>query len=327
MELNKVFVHHLVKFSKQPKPSGFPLEVLTTRHNLDSPIVQNEVNRPGMSLFGFYDFFAHERVQIFGRGEAAFLKKVIDKKEHEILQKFFSYKIPAIFFSHGHKPDSIFLDTAESKQVPVFVTSLPTAKLTSKIYDFFDQSIFIKEVIHGVMMEVYGSGVLIKGPTGIGKSECALELIERGHRFIADDIVNIKKLKNNTLLAYPSSLLSKNMEIKGIGVIDISQLFGVRSVLSDKGIDFIINLEEFQSEKEYDLTGMEEHKSTFLEIDVPVVLIPVRQGSNLPILIETATMNERLKQSGHHAAKEFNRRLMNRVAGNRRKENDGTAIL
>ncbi|BBM88622.1 HPr kinase/phosphorylase [Spirochaetota bacterium] len=295
--------------------ANLELRLITKNHVLTRSLNHHAVNRPGMNLFGFFRYFAHDRIQVFGRGEHKYLDELCQKKELTHLKKFLSYPIPFIIFSHNNTPHKSFIDLAEQHQIPIAVSSFPTLKLVHSIHNFFDDSIIVKEVHHGVMMEIYGSGVLLQGATSIGKSECALELLERGHRFVADDVVNIKRIKGNTLVGYPSPMLATHMEFNGIGIINVAHLFGVKSILREKEIELVICIEKYDSAREYDLIGLEHKTHTILDVELPMIVIPAKVMSNIPILIETATINERLKKTGYNTAKEFNKRIMKHITG------------
>lgn len=272
-------------------------------------IKKNQTNRPGLNLFGFFKFFAYERIQIFGKGEYEYLKVLSKNQELDSVKAFFDYKISTVVFSHNNKPPQPFLDMANQNKVPVLISSQDTSTLIDWIYEFFSEYLFVKQVVHGLMMEIFGYGVLMKGSAQTPRSECALELIERGHRFVADDVVNVKLLKDKKLLAYTSNLISHHMEIKGIGIINVAHLFGVKSILMRKQIDLVIELEAYDKAKDYDFIGDSEQSETILGIKIPKITIPFSHAGILPILIETATMNYRLKMTGYDTASEFKKKL------------------
>jgi HPr kinase/phosphorylase len=293
------------------KNTNLSLKCTAGKEGLDNVIESSEVNRPGLSLGGFFDFFAFDRIQVFGRGESIFLKKNHDTAKFENVKKLLSYKIPCCIFSYDELPPQSFLDIANEKRIPVLTSSLKTGDLLATLFQELS-SVFAKTAtLHGVLVEVFGIGILIKGKSGIGKSETALELIERGHRLVADDTIEIRNIQDKFLEGKGTRVISHHMEIRGIGIINVKSLYGVRAIRDEKKIQLVIELEEWDPEnpKEFDRIGVEEKFIEILGIKVNYLLIPVMPGRNIPILIETAAMNQRLKVMGINAAKEFNREL------------------
>lgn len=290
-----------------------PLRPVTGEDTLQKVITSYDINRPGLALAGDYDFFDYEKLQIFGRGEYHYLLKIVNNNELWSIEKFFSYPVSCCIFSHGHEPPSIFIDLAEEAKVPVLVSPLPTSIMTARLTKVLEDVFAPRTSIHGVLVEVFGIGILIIGKSGVGKSECALELIERGHRLVADDVVEIRSISNTLLIGSGADLIRHHMEIRGLGIINIKQLFGVGAIRDKKQVQLVVALEEWDEKKEYDRLGMEEAFYTILGVDVPMLTIPVKSGRNIPILIETAAMNFRLAKLGYNTLKELNRELMNRI--------------
>ncbi|MFC1503905.1 HPr(Ser) kinase/phosphatase [Spirochaetota bacterium] len=304
----KVPIRKLLEFSDKGEHS-LKIRVVSGEKGLDNVITTIFINRPGLNLFGFYEKFAFERVQIFGAGEAAFLDKLVKEKSFTNLEKFFSFKIPCCIFSHNYNvPDSI-KNISEKKDIPILVSALDSTILINNIEYIFSYEVAPRTMIHGVMIEVFGIGVLITGESGVGKSECALELIERGHRLISDDVVDIRLLADDSLVGFGSKLIKHHMEIRGLGILNIAHLFGVGSIRDSKNIDIIINLEKWDEDKQYDRLGLDDETQSILDKKITKIDIPVRPGRNIPIIIETAAMNYRLKCMGYHSAKEFNKRV------------------
>jgi len=294
------------------------LRIITGEATLRKTITTNDINRPGLALAGDYDFFDYEKLQVFGRGEYHYLLKIVNNNDLSIIDKFFHYPISCCIFSHGHEPPSPFVERAEQADVPILVSSLPTNVMTTRITKILEDAFAPRTSIHGVLVEVFGVGILIVGKSGVGKSECALELIERGHRLVADDVVNIHSISNTLLIGGGAKLIRYHMEIRGLGIINIKQIFGVGAIRDKKQIQLVVNLEEWDVKKEYDRLGMEESVYTILGVGVPLHVIPVKPGRNIPILIETAAMNYRLSKLGFNTAKEFNRELMSRIEEERK---------
>jgi HPr kinase/phosphorylase len=281
------------------------------RPGLVREIAVTEINRPGLELGGFYENFAWQRIQIFGRGENAFLRKLASEGRREALQALFSYEIPCCVFTHSLEPTTDFAEIAEGSRCPVLQTDLGTSEFTMRILRVLSTIFAPKKTVHGTLVEVFGIGVLIQGDSGVGKSESALALIERGHRLIADDAVEIRRVSGNILLGTGAQVVSHHMEIRGLGIINITHLFGVGAIRDKKQIQLVAEMETWDPEKSYDRIGAEENTVEILGVHVPLVVIPIKPGRNIPVIIETAARNERLKKMGYYSAKEFNRNVMN----------------
>ena len=287
------------------------LRCIGGRKGLSREIIIPDLNRPMGAIMGFYEIFAHQRIQIFGRGEALCLNRIITDKKTETIKQMFTYKMPCCIFTHKIDPDKIFLKIADDAQCPVLQTDLSTSEFCVRISRILTDIFAPRQTMHGVLVEVYGVGILILGDSGVGKSETALELIKHGHRLVADDVVNIQCVNGNILLgAGANKIIAHHMEIRGIGIINITHLFGVGAIRDRKQIQLVVMLEEWDSEKNYDRIGMEENLMELLGVRVPKLDIPVKPGRNIPIIIETAAMNERLKSMGYNAAKEFNQNIL-----------------
>jgi HPr kinase/phosphorylase len=287
--------------------------VVTDEKTLEREISTYDINRPGLALAGDYDYFDYDRIQVFGRGEYHYLMKIVKKKELASVVKFFEYPVTCCVFSNGHEPPRPFTEMAVKTGVPVLVSPLPTNVLTMRLTKILQDVFSPKTSIHGVLVEVFGVGILIIGRSGVGKSECALELIERGHRLVADDVVDIQSIADTLLIGSGAKLIRHHMEIRGLGIININHLFGVGAIRDKKQIQLVVSLEEWDAKKEYDRLGLEESTYTILGVDVPMLTIPVKPGRNIPILIETAAMNFRLHKLGYNTAKEFNKKLMKSI--------------
>ncbi len=289
------------------------LRIITGERTLQKTISTYDINRPGLTLAGDYDFFDYEKIQVFGRGEYHYLVKLINNHELESIKRFFSYPVSCCIFSHGNEPPPLFLDMAEQAEVPILVSSLPTNTMNTRLTKILEDAFAPRTSVHGVLVEVFGVGIQIVGKSGVGKSECALELVERGHRLVADDVVDIRSISDTLLIGSGAKLIRHHMEIRGLGIINIKQLFGVGAIRDTKQIQLVVSLEEWDSKKEYDRLGLEESVYTILGVEVPLLTIPVKPGRNIPILIETAAMNFRLAKLGFNTAKEFNNELMHRI--------------
>ena len=279
------------------------------RAGLTAEILAPELNRPGLALGGFFENFAHQRIQLFGRGETAYLRKMQDEGETDALVRYFSFPIPCTVVTHDQTPTDTFMQLAEEAGHAVLRTDLGTSDFINRVVRTLAVVFAPTEKAHGVMVEVFGLGVLIQGPSGVGKSEAALALIERGHRIVADDLVEIRRVSGNVLNGRGAGASSFHMEVRGLGIINITHLFGAGAVLGNKNIQLVCHLEEWEATGDYDRLGDEAGTAEFLGVHVPEILIPVRPGRNIDILIETAARNERLKHMGYSATEDFKRDL------------------
>ncbi len=295
------------------------LSLVSGEKGVSKKISNSEINRPGLSLTGFFDFFAHDRIQIFGKGEWAYLNSLPPEKIREIADKFFSYPLNCIIFTHGNLPVEEWVRKSKDLDIPIYTTPMTTHKFITLISEVLNRSLAPRTMRHGVLIEVFGIGILLSGKSGVGKSETALELIERGHRLVADDMVEIKRIAESYLEGSCSDIIRHHMEIRGLGIINIKDIFGVGSVRDHQQIELIINIEEADPEAYYDRTGLDEEYDEILGVKTPLIRIPVKPGRNIPILVETASMNQRLKNMGNYGAREFSKRISEKMY--QRKEN------
>lgn len=294
-----------------PGHDSLELTCIAGRRGLPRAISIPDVNRPGLALSGFYESFAFERVQLFGRGETAYLQKLHNENNTETIKQLFSYKIPCCVFSSQREPTPEFFSYAEKSCCPILQTSLDSTDFSSRLLRVFSSIFSPKKTLHGVLVEVYGVGILLTGHSGVGKSETALELVERGHRLVADDVVDVRYVNGNIVEGQgANSLIAHHMEIRGLGIINISKLYGVGAIRDQKEIQLVVRLEEWDSNKSYDRLGVDQQDMEILGVKVPAIDIPVRPGRNLPIIIEAAAMNERLKTMGYNSARDFNQNVL-----------------
>lgn len=294
-----------------PGHDALELKCIAGRKGLPRTITVPDINRPGLAISGFFDAFAFQRVQLFGRGETAYLKKLHDENKIDTLQQLFNYKIPCCIFSSSREPTEDFSRIAEEACCPILSTPLDTTDFSKRLIRVFTNTFAPTKTLHGVLVEVYGVGILLTGHSGVGKSETALELVERGHRLIADDIVEVRCVNGNTVLGRgANTLISHHMEIRGLGIINISKLYGVGAIRDQKEIQLVVRLEEWDQNKIYDRLGVDEKYMDILGVKVPAIDIPVRPGRNMPIIIEAAAMNERLKNMGYNSARDFNQNVL-----------------
>ena len=268
-------------------------------------IVTSEINRPALQLTGYFDHFYSERVQIIGYVEYTYLEHLPRETKLPIYEKFLSYHVPCIIYTTMTEPDEDILRLAEKYEVPVFSTKMTTSSFMAEVIRWLNVELAPCISIHGVLVDVYGEGVLIMGESGIGKSEAALELIKRGHRLVTDDVVEIRKVSDETLIGSSPDITRHFIELRGIGIIDVKTLFGVESVKNTQSIDLVIKLEEWDREKEYDRLGLEEEYTEFLGNKVVCHSLPIRPGRNLAVIVESAAVNHRQKKMGYNAAKDL----------------------
>lgn len=288
------------------------LALLTPTVPLTRKIHSPEIHRPGLAFSGFYDYFAFDCVQILGKTEVRFLDKLQKQNRRKNLKRFFSFRIPCIIIAKQQNVPAEFLKQAVQAGVPVFRTPFRTAKAASQVTLFMEQASAPETSLHGTLVDVYGVGILLLGKSGVGKSECALELVERGHRLVADDIVQVRA-ENRVLMGRSNEVLNHHMEIRGLGIIDIRAIFGVGSVRNSKRIMLAVSLEHWKKEGEYERLGLEGKVYEILDVKIPHLVIPVRPGRNIPILVETAALSQRLTNMGANSAKEFNERLIDNM--------------
>lgn len=279
------------------------LECLTPDINIEEiEITQSDVNRPALQLTGFFDYFDHHRVQIIGHVENTYMENKGMEYSVEMMGRIMSYKVPCIIFCRNIQVPDEFLEQAAEYGVPILRTKMTTSSFSSELDRWLKVELAPRIRIHGVLVDIYGEGVLITGESGIGKSEVALELIHRGHRLVSDDVVEIKKISDDTLLGTAPDMTRHLIELRGIGIVDAKALFGVESVKDTQSIDLVIHLEEWNRDKEYDRMGLEENYIEYLGNKVVCHAIPIRPGRNVAIICESAAVNFRQKKMGYNAA-------------------------
>ena len=273
-------------------------------------ITRNEINRPGLQLAGFYDFFDNERIQILGMVEYVYLEKLSEEERSKKLDDFFSHRPVCVIFSHTEKLLEGVEKFAEKYQVPLFHTDQKTSNFMAAMISSLSVKLAPMISQHGVFVEVYGEGVLITGDSGIGKSEAAIELVKRGHRLVADDSVEIRRVSDKTLVGSAPEIIRHYIELRGIGIVDVRRIFGMGAVKNTEKIDLVIHLEQWDKDKFYDRFGLETEYTEIMGLKIPSITIPVKPGRNLAVIIEIAAMNHRQKKMGYNTAVEFNKKLM-----------------
>ena len=275
----------------------------------DRYITVPEVNRPALQLTGYFEHFEYVRIQIIGVAENTYLQTLNEEQKKAFYKQLLSYEIPCLVYTTSIEPEEELLKQANGANIPVFCTEKNTSPFQAEVIRWLNVQLAPCISIHGVLVDVYGVGVLIRGESGIGKSEVALELIKRGHRMVTDDAVEIRKVSDDTLVGSAPSITKHLIELRGIGIVDVKSLFGVQSVKETQNIDLVITLEEWDKAKEYDRLGLEEEYTEFLGNKVQCHTIPIRPGRNLAVIVESTAINHRQKEMGYNAAQELYRRL------------------
>ena len=288
-------------------------EVETDGIEISSP----DINRPALQLAGYFEHFACERVQIVGYVEYTYLKSLDKEVKMRNYERFLSSKIPCVIYASRTEPDEEMIELAKKYKKPLLFSDRMTSPLMAEVIRWLNVELAPCISIHGVLVDVYGEGILIMGESGIGKSEAALELIKRGHRLITDDVVEIHKVSDDTLVGTSPEITRHFIELRGIGIIDVKTLYGVESVKETQNIDLVIKLEEWNKDKEYDRLGLNEEYTEFLGNKVVCHSIPIRPGRNLAIIVESAAVNHRQKKMGYNAAQELYRRVQESINRNK----------
>ena len=292
----------------------FRLEVMVKPDNFDEiQISSPEVNRPGLALAGFYEVFEPERIQLIGKAETQYLNSLERSTKRVMLQKLVDAKPVAIIYTTDIPADTDTVEHAKKVGVPVLCTRLKTSEIMASLISALNNYLAPRITRHGCLVEIYGEGILLLGDSGVGKSETTIELIKRGHRLIADDAVEIKRVSDKTLVGSAPELIKHYVELRGIGVVDVRRLFGMGAVKETEKINLVIQLENWVEGKMYDRLGMDEETIDILGINVPSITIPVRPGRNLAIILEVAAMNNRQKRMGYNTAEEFNNNLLRQM--------------
>jgi HPr kinase/phosphorylase len=289
------------------------LEALTGELGLDRQMPEAEVAGPGLALAGYTGRFAPNRLHVFGETEITYLTSLTPEERRKSLEKFFGFALFCIFVTKGQEVPSEMLELARAKGVPILRSKLKTAEFYRRIKPIVEEAFAPQTTLHGSLADVYGVGLLFVGRSGIGKSECVLDLVERGHRLVADDVVQVTRRGNDVLIGRGHELAAHHMEIRGIGLIDIPALFGVRSVRQQKRIEVVVQLEDWETAKDTDRTGLAREETTILEVAVPRVVVPLNPGKNITVVSEVVAMMHLLRYSGVDVAAAFNARLIKRM--------------
>jgi len=294
---------------KRPETSGLPLELLSGADGMNRLIGSPHIQKTGLALAGFHEYLRPARVLVFGESEVRYIESLDHEARVTMLAAMFRYDIPCVLITGGWEPPAELLVASESCAVPVLRTSIATPIAINRIGTLLEDALAVREVLHGVLMDILGLGVLIVGDSGIGKSECALDLIVRGHRLVADDTVEVRRRGETTVIGTCPEMTRHHMEVRGLGVINIRDLFGVAATRTAKRVELVVRLERWDPDHEYDRLGLDENTHDLLGVRVPLIRMPVAPGRNLAILVEVAARNQLLRSRGLHAARDLAARL------------------
>ena len=292
----------------------FNLEVIYEGSDFSKrKITSTELNRPGLPIAGFFDYFQNERIQILGRVEYTYLSNLTSEERFNAIKKIAEYNVPAIIITRGQEVFPEIVEGAKTNNIPVLRTNESSSKFMAALISCLSVELAPRITRHGVLVEVYGEGMLILGESGVGKSETAIELVKRGHRLVADDAVEIKRVSDKTLVGNSPDIIKHFIELRGIGIVDVRRIFGMGAIKETEKIDLVVNLEVWQENKQYDRLGLVTEYTDILGLQIPCLNIPVRPGRNLAVVLEVAAMNNRQKKLGYNPAEELNNRLMKKM--------------
>ncbi|QHA93372.1 HPr(Ser) kinase/phosphatase [Bacillus sp. N1-1] len=303
----------MVKVRMKDVIEKFNLELVSGEEGIHRPITTSDISRPGLEMAGFFTYYPAERLQLLGKTEMSFFHGLTEEQKMERMQKLCTDETPGIVLSRDMDVPEELIQASKEKDVPIIRSTMTTTRLSSRLTNYLESQLAPNTAIHGVLVDIYGVGVLITGSSGVGKSETALELVKRGHRLVADDSVEIRQEAENTLVGSAPELIQHLLEIRGLGIINVMTLFGAGAIRNYKKISLVMNLELWDSKKVYDRLGLEEEYMKIIDSNVPRLVVPVRPGRNLAIIIEVAAMNFRLKNMGMNAAKQFSERLTREI--------------
>ncbi len=309
-----------VGFLYETTRDRFKLKPLTGENGFENQIKDKNLHRPGLALAGYVELFTFDRVQLMGNTEIRYLSSMVPEQRKVAFMKLLEFKIPCIVLTDGNKLPDDFIQAAGAKNIPVFATPFETTKITYFLADFLDDQFSPQVVVHGSLVDVYGVGVLVTGRSGIGKSEIALDLVERGHRLVADDVVMITRKGEGILIGAGTDLVKHFMEIRGLGLLDVRSMFGIRAIRFQKRVEIIVELEEWKPDQDYTRTGLDDTGFSVLDVEIPLVKLPIFPGKNVTVITEVIALNYLLKHYGYDAAKEFSKRLEGMI-GQKRKGN------
>lgn len=298
-----------VGFLYEATKDRFKLELLNGQNGFANEIKDRNLHRPGLALAGYVGLFTYDRVQIMGNTEIRYLNSLEPEQRRSAFTTLLEFQIPCIVLTNGNLLDEDLLSAAGGKAIPVFATEFSTTKFSYFLADFLDDQFAPQVVVHGSLVDVYGVGVLLVGRSGIGKSEIALDLVERGHRLVADDVVMITRKGEGILIGAGTDLVKHFMEVRGLGLIDVRSMFGIRAIRYQKRVEIIVELEDWRENEEYTRTGLDDSEFSILDVDIPLVRLPIFPGKNVTVITEVISLNYLLRHYGYDAAKVLAKRL------------------
>ncbi|KIL45299.1 HPr(Ser) kinase/phosphatase [Jeotgalibacillus soli] len=299
----------MVKITTKAIIEQFNLELVSGEEGIDRPVTTSDISRPGLEMAGYFNYYPARRIQLIGLSEMSFFELLSVKERKERMLKLCTLTTPGFIISSNNKVPEELIEASEYSQVPVMRTPMKTTRFLSRLTNYLESKLALTTAIHGVLVDIYGVGVLITGKSGVGKSETALELVKRGHRLVTDDSVEIRQEDVNNLIGSSPELIEHLLEIRGLGIINVMTLFGAGAVRSNKKISLVIDLEVWDQNKDYDLLGLDESKIKIMDSEVTKITLPVQPGRNLAVIIEVAAMDFRLKKMGINSAEQFANRL------------------
>ncbi|MEW9502122.1 HPr(Ser) kinase/phosphatase [Jeotgalibacillus marinus] len=303
----------MVKVTTKDIIEQFKLELISGEEGIHRPITTSDISRPGIEMAGYFSYYPAERIQLLGRTEMSFYELLPSQDRIDRMSQLCTDDTPGIILSRGIEVPAELINASERSQVPVMKTPVKTTRFSSHLTNYLESKLAPTTALHGVLVDIYGVGVLITGKSGVGKSETALELMKRGHRLVADDSVEIRQDDTDTLIGTSPPLIEHLLEIRGLGIINVMTLFGAGAVLNHKRVTLVIDLEIWDKNKQYDRLGLDEEKMKIIDSEITKITLPVRPGRNLAVIIEVAAMNFRLKRMGVNAAEQFSNRLADSI--------------
>ena len=285
------------------------LSLISSENGFNRKIIKSDWHRPGLALAGFVDLFSYDRVQLFGNTEIRYTKSLTDKQLIQSIDRFIEFEIPCIILTNGNKAPKYLTEASRRRYISIFATPLTTTTFTHLMGDYLDMKFAPRTSTHGSLVDVYGIGLLVTGRSGIGKSEVALDLVERGHRLVADDVVIITRSAEDILIGKGSDMSEHHIEIRGVGLVDVKKVFGITGVRLQKRIEVEVRLQDWNATKDWERVGLDVQTTKILDVEIPFINLPINPGKNMTVICETIAMNELMKLHGYHTAKDFNRRL------------------
>ena len=290
--------------------SRLALELVAGKKGLDRRLPNHEIHRPGLALTGFVELYTYDRLQVLGNTELLYLSHLSDKERRVALQTLYQFDLPCVILTSGRVPSKIFRELSEERGIPLLVTRFSTTKFVHLFSYYLDDLFAPQTTVHACLVDVYGVGLLFTGRSGIGKSEIALDLVERGHRLVADDAVTIIRRARGVLMGIANEVVGHHLEIRGVGIVDVRRMFGIRAIRQRKGIEVEVQLVDWDKTKKYERVGLEDQVTSILDVEIPVVTVPIYPGKNITVISEVIALNHLLKTHGLHPAQAFNKRLI-----------------